>query len=66
VPSLADIPDHLLKPTELLEFIHWLTEQPITYNAKHFLASAWSKYTGHKLEREHWKFLERHNFMGSS
>lgn len=46
------IPDELLRPYKLEEFINWLVQLPIDIQTKKYMLMYWCKVTGVKLTKE--------------
>lgn len=58
MPSLRDIPDHLLDASKKDEFLRWLLSYPIPWDATRALARLWLNQTGTILTADQWTYLE--------
>jgi len=59
MPSLDDIPDHLLDPLRRIDFVHWLANVPLDWPATRAIMRLWIQQTGMPITDEQFGFLRR-------
>ena len=52
--SFTDIPETLRDTKQAPQFIHWLIEQPVTFDVRRALAHLWEAHTIGTLSNEDW------------
>jgi hypothetical protein len=57
MPSLADIPEHILDSSDKQQLIDWLSKLPTDYQTRQALGVFWMRHTGTKLNRNDWKLI---------
>ncbi len=59
MPSLAQIPSHLLDPEMQLDFLFWLGNLPISENTAKEYMKLWKDATGHSFDADDWNYITR-------
>lgn len=57
MPSLTDIPDALLHPHRLNEFVYWLSDTKTDFITRRELCHLWSKHTCTTIPNYAWSRL---------
>jgi hypothetical protein len=58
MPSLSDIPDHLLSQDAAPAFNKWVTNLPVDRHTMKAIARIWCKVTDTRLTAKEWARLE--------
>lgn len=58
MPSLADIPAHLIAPERRLEFLRWILQYPLEWEHTRATIRIWLAATGIHLSAEDWTEIE--------
>ena len=59
MPSLADIPQHLIMQGRKHDFLYWLRELPADIYVCRHLMRLWSSSTNTTFQSDDWNYIER-------
>lgn len=58
MPSLSDIPEHLLHANKYADFLNWLLQYPLGWNTVRATVLLWARAVNVKISARSWAALE--------